>query len=433
MNNPKALSVGICGWELSHNAAGRAVTLLDVYDKSPLYSARLIGCIFPAWGRALWSPLRHLKLEPKVLRVEDQSRFLKQAEQLVRQNPLDLVHLSKPKLPNILIGLLYKLIWQAKVIVDIDDEELAFVGADKPVTHPSDLETEMANLTGKEATQLAVGLSRYFDGITVSNPALQAVYGGQMVPHVRDETEFSPSLARRRLNRSLLGIPLEDKVVLFSGTPRKHKGLFETAESLAELGRGDVRFVIVGDFPFTDIKDELLKIKGVNFQFVTGQSYRHIADVVSVGDVAVLLQDASSRVTRFQAPAKLTDALAMGLTVLAQDLPALSDLLAAGAFEPVTKANLTPMLANALKSQVDPMKSHTRQVFLDKLSIRSVLPKLQAYLEACPNNDIVKTGLNDQIGPYLETIMEGPEPSAPRLSETFLELVSVSLAQLTSP
>lgn len=420
------MRVGICGWELSHNAAGRAVTLLDLYQRVPDCDARLIGCIFPAWGRELWSPLRGMGLDPDVLLVDEPARFLADAEALVRRNPFDVVHLSKPKLPNIIIGLLYKLIWRAKVVVDIDDEELAFVGADRAVTDPSALDSFMESLTGKSATQLAVGLSRYFDGITVSNPALQTVYGGEVIPHARDEGAFSPSVERRRFNRALFGIPDDKKVVLFSGTPRKHKGIFDIAEALASLGRGDVRFVLVGDFPFSDVKEELLRIRGVNFQFVSGQSYRDTADVVSIGDVVVLLQDTESLAAEFQVPAKLTDALAMGLTVLAQELPALRDLGAAGAFQPVTRATLTSALGNALDACVDPARSVARNLFLERLSLQSVAPRLQRYMLDCGVKGSNRKA--SELEPFRGSLMGKDTAGENCVSPSFLRFLADTLA-----
>ena len=422
------MKVGVCGWELSHNAAGRAVTLLDLYRRVPGCEASLIGCIFPHWGHELWSPLQGMGLDPDVVLVEDPTRFLAQAEALVKRQRFDVVHLSKPKLPNIIIGLLYKLIWQAQVIVDIDDEELAFVGADHPVTAPSELEVPVDDLTGKAATQLAVGLSRYFDGITVSNPALQRVYGGEVIPHARDEVSFSPSLARRRFNRALFGIPDDCKVVLFSGTPRKHKGIFDIAESLATLGRGDVRFVLVGDFPFSDVKEELLRIRGVNFQFVAGQSYRDTADVGSIGDVVVLLQDAESRAAEFQVPAKLTDALAMGLTVLAQELPALSDLGAAGAFQPVTRQSLTSALATALDAPIDPVHSTARNLFLERLSMQSVAPRLERYIVGCGRKR--STTKPTDLEPFRDQLLETDSAGQRYVSASFLRLLSDTLTTL---
>jgi hypothetical protein len=45
--------------------------------------------------------------------VEHEPGFVNQAWQLVLQQPADLVHLSKPRLPAVVFGLLYKLLWGA--------------------------------------------------------------------------------------------------------------------------------------------------------------------------------------------------------------------------------------------------------------------------------------------------------------------------------
>ena len=42
--------------------------------------------------------------------------FVNQAWELVLQQPADLVHLSKPRLPAVVFGLLYKLLWGAAVL-----------------------------------------------------------------------------------------------------------------------------------------------------------------------------------------------------------------------------------------------------------------------------------------------------------------------------
>jgi hypothetical protein len=44
------------------------------------------------------------------------------------------VDLSKPRLPAVVIGLLYKLLWGAAVLVDIDDEELCNACEREPIT-----------------------------------------------------------------------------------------------------------------------------------------------------------------------------------------------------------------------------------------------------------------------------------------------------------
>ncbi|MDQ2078324.1 glycosyltransferase [Marinimicrobium sp. ABcell2] len=393
----------------------------------------LIGCIFPKWGSELWQPLQGMSLKPDVLHVIDTGQFFQEAEALVRRNPADIVHLSKPRLPNIVIGLLYKYLWNAKVISDIDDEELGFVGADEPLTGPLADNERPADFTGKLATQFSVGLASCFDGITVSNPALQAVYGGEVIPHARDERSYAPSLERRIMNRELFGIPLDRKVVLFSGTPRKHKGIMDIAHSLAELGRRDVLFVVVGDFPFSDVKDELKAIKGVNIKFIPGQPYSNTPDVVSVADCVVLVQDVTSRSAQFQAPAKLTDALAMGVQVLAQATPALKNLHEAGAFIDVKPENLTKKLATALADTMEADQSESRELFLKLLSSSAVSANLKAYVDQLDNKSVAveNTDWNQSFESFRSSILDLESGGTGRLSGAFVDFLQQSASSLS--
>ncbi|MDT9281937.1 MAG: glycosyltransferase, partial [Limnospira sp. PMC 1293.21] len=292
------------------------------------------------------------------IRVEDEGRFVEQALGLVLAHFYEVVHLSKPRMPNIVLGLLYKLVWGARVIVDIDDEELAFVKAEGAVDLREFLESgeqlpQWWGLDGRKWTQIAVGLAREFDGVTVSNPALQERYGGVVIRHARDEGRFVPSEERRLRSRERLGIARDKKVVLFFGTPKEHKGLVATAEALAGLGRGDVVFAIVGDFTDAGLKERLLGISGVEYVFVGNQPFDEIPDVVAAGDICVLLQDGGSPVSQFQTPAKLSDALGMGLVVLLSETAAVADVIESGAVVPVAEGDLPAVLGRVLSDEAE--------------------------------------------------------------------------------
>lgn len=427
--------VVVCGWDLSHNAAGRAVTLIELYERAGAAEVSLVGCIFPKRSSELWAPLQGMPLQCDVIQVTNISRFFQEAEALVQRNPADIVHLSKPRLPNIVIGLLYKYLWGAKVVVDIDDEELSFVGAEQPFTGALADDECPGDLSGKLATQLSVGLAPYFDGITVSNPALQAVYGGEIIPHARDEKRYAPSLKRRIMNRELFGIPLDCKVVLFSGTPRKHKGIMDVALSLQALGRSDVLFVIVGDFPSSDPKEELKAVRGINLKFIPGQPYWHTPDVVSIADCVVLFQDVSSLSARYQTPAKLTDALAMGIRILAQITPALEDLYEAGGFIDVTRDNLTEKLAEALDKPVDSERSDARTLFLDRLSSAVVSTRLKAYVDGLDTNTLSarQPDQEKRFEPFRSTILDVGTNGKGRLARPFVDFLQQSAYSLITP
>lgn len=76
------------------------------------------------------------------------------------------------------------------------------------------------------------------------------------------------------------------------------------------------------------------------------QPFERIPDLLAA-DIGIFLQDPNAFAARLQTPAKLSDALAMGLTVLAERTPGLADLFDATAGSddpliPVTRAVLQP-------------------------------------------------------------------------------------------
>ncbi|QEP42101.1 glycosyltransferase [Ectothiorhodospiraceae bacterium BW-2] len=321
------LSVAVCGWELSHNAAGRAYMLAQLYRC--FTPVELIGCHFPHWGEQLWAPIRDTDIPHHTLVVEDEAQFVQQALQLVAAHPYDVVHFSKPRAANLLLALLYRAIWGARVLIDIDDSELAIVKASEPLSLNELMQQGaiplLTELAGKQWTQLAVGAVDLFDGITVCNSVLQSQFGGSIIAHARDEAQFNPSIERRAQSRQRFKLAADKKVVLFFGTPRRHKGLVETAQALASLNRADTVLVVVGNFRDHGLKQELLAVNGVDIRCFSDQPFAAAPDVVAMADLCVMWQNPDSAISRYQTPAKLTDALAMGVNVVTAPLPALLD------------------------------------------------------------------------------------------------------------
>lgn len=377
--------VAVCGWELAHNAAGRALTLAEAYS-SMVSQVEIVGPRLPAFGEAIWSPMQSMHYPVHSFLAADADAFVHQSLKLVMDHPYDVVHLSKPRWTTLVMGLLYELVWGAKIIWDVDDEELGFVHPPEPArfsdipTHECPLAIE--RLQGSLPTRLAVGQVARFDAVTVSNPALQERYGGLLLPHVRDERTFAPTPERKRAARKKWGIPEDAKVVLFSGTARRHKGVVETAQALGKLGRDDVWFVVVGDFPYPEVKQALEAIEGLQLRVIPGQPYQELSDVVALGDYTVLLQKEQSLVSKYQLPAKLVDALAMGHVVFAQVTPATRWLADAEATFPITRLTVEETLKMWFDSGEDSeRRSRGRRVFLEQLSISSAEPVLRELLE----------------------------------------------------
>lgn len=377
------LNVAVCGRQLGNNSAGRVYTLAQIY--SAFADTAIVGCLFSSRNGGIWEPIRDTVLPVHYIVAENSQRFIEQALELVLEHPCDVVHLCKPRLPSIIFGVLYKLVWQAHVLMDIDDEELTIVDAPHPITvdeyvqHHGRL-PEMQTLHDRTWTQIAVSLAGAFDGITVSNHTLQARYGGVIIPHARDEQKFCPSLERKIRSRARFNIDPDQFVVLFCGTPRRHKGILETATALASLNRSNITYVIVGDFTERNLKKHLQEISNVSFCFIGNQPYDSIADVVAMGDVTILLQDSDSPISHFQVPAKLSDALGMGVVALVSDLHPVADMVADGAVIPVTRKTLKTNLERLLQSEEDLQVAAQagRRFFLQHLSFSANLPPLKA-------------------------------------------------------
>ncbi|MDD2608880.1 MAG: glycosyltransferase [Giesbergeria sp.] len=389
----KPLRVAVCGWELAHNAAGRAYTLAMLYQR--FASTELIGNLHTKRGQALWEPIRHTALPKHTILLDNWARFLDKAIDLVTLHPYDVVHLSKPRAPNIIYGLLYKLIWGAKVLVDVDDEELAFVRAQTPITIADYLEQHqqlpaLDQLEAADWTRIAVGLAGQFDGVTVSNPALQARYGGEIVRHARDEALYQNSPALRQQGRAKHGVAKDKKVVLFFGTPKAHKGLLETAQAIASLARNDVLFVIVGNFLDAGFKQQLQAVAGVQYQFIGNQPFEAAPEIVAMADIVILLQQNDSPIATYQLPAKLGDALAMDVLVLATPTPAIVDACEAGAILPVLPGQLPQALGQVLDNpeKARSTKEAARRYFERTTSFTHNGQVLQTQLAATANRSL---------------------------------------------
>lgn len=327
--------VVVAAAELSHNAAGRAFTLAKLYQHLG-HPVAMIGCLF--WDDDVWQPIRGSDVVIHSFRVWQEQEIFEQAWELVLKYPADLVHLSKPRLPAVLFGLLYKLLWGSAVLMDIDDEELCFVGESEPISLDGLKRLchglpEPRELMGPLWTRLAVDLAKRFDGITVASQPLQERYGGTVIPHARDPHQFKPATAGEKLAARLkFNIRSDSRVVLFFGTPRRHKGLLALGKAVSDLSQGlNPLLVVAGSFATEDedLRQELQALIPPQRLLLLGnQPVDEAAQVLALADLVVLLSE--GEVARFQSPAKLSDAMAMGLPVVVSDAAPFQPLVVKG-------------------------------------------------------------------------------------------------------
>jgi len=383
----KKIKIAVSGWELSHNAAGRAITLAELYHYAGFNDVEMIGSIINSkskQARKIWQPLlsHHIPVNYFSIGRNDIDAIVSKTMEFVVQNPYDIVHLSKPRITNIVIGLMYKLIWGSTVIIDIDDEELAFGTSN--INHLKGTDDSLKeNIRDVFWTKKAIQLIENFDLVSVSNPALQKKYGGFIIPHVRNENIFVPSDNRKNSIRKKFNIPVDKIVVIFFGTPKRHKGIIETAKVLAALNDDRILYTIVGDFQDKSLKHELESISGINICFLPNQRFDEAADIVSMGDICILLQEKNNDISKYQLPAKLVDALGMGLKIFIQKTEATANLSEGSQIEFVDLDNLEYCLKNYLENEHGKGNEilSQREYFLENFSMSSAVDDINYIIK----------------------------------------------------
>jgi glycosyltransferase involved in cell wall biosynthesis len=396
-------------WDIGHNPLGRSYMLAEVVDRV-VRNTVVAGFQFPRYGKSTWEPLRNSRLPVIKIPGRNFPDFLDSVDHIAKVVRPDVVIACKPRLPSLQLGLGIKERCGCPLIIDIDDHELSFFEDRSPLT--LDALESMASGTLKEFsepygqpwTRLSESLLDVADVRLVSNTALQRRFGGHLVPHVRDETVFDrKAVANRSEVRRRLGIPAESKVVLFFGTPRKHKGIDALAEAVGQIADPAFRLVVVGgatDRSVTAMLDK--KARGRAIQ-LPNQPFSAIPEILACADVVALPQDVDHPVSLYQLPAKAIDAIAMGVPLLVSRTPPLMDLVRHGVASLIEENELSKALERTV--QVDAVSNEgeaRRARFLQSYSYSAAATQMHRILEKAVRAGA--KGANDGIGTRLSRV-----------------------------
>jgi glycosyltransferase involved in cell wall biosynthesis len=255
------------------------------------------------------------------------------------------------------------------LVLDIDDPELALATMDART-----LVRSVTRLDGPVVTSMLIRLRTHADAVSVSNLALQATYGGTIIPHARDERLFDESAVRDRpAARAALGIGQSAQLIVFVGTIRPHKGVDVLMESARSLPGATI--VIVGATRRPRAPANVLAVPPTD--------YRTAMRWLAASDIVVVPQR-DGPIGRRQAPAKIIDAMAMGRAVVASDLAPIREMLGD------TGVLVTPGSPTILAEELGAlMLDHDRRQrlertartrFLERHSFRSVRPLFAAVV-----------------------------------------------------
>ena len=404
--------VTVITWDLGHNPLGRAYLLADVLRHD--YDVELVGAHFPRFGNEVWEPLRNcsrvtIKSFPGGNFPEQYTRM----EDIARQIEGDVIYVSKPRLPGLELAILAKLHRNRPVIVDVDDYEPGFFRNRGPLSlkqvkrkrHRPDFFCPH----DETWTRYGESLIPMFEQVTVSNEELRKKFGGMVLPHIRDEHNFDPARYPREAIRAEFGFTGADKVIVFAGTPRMHKGFTRIATALENLNRSNYKLLIVGSPVDNEARRFFAGIKSGRVKVVPNVPFSDLPGYLCAGDLICLLQAEEQVTSRFQMPGKFTDGLSMGIPVLATDVPPLVNLAQKGLVELLGDTPLDRKI-DEIFSNYDAYKqkaAQNRETFLREYSYAANLPRLQDTIDRVLSNPVPIPDAFRELVAYHRRIFSG--------------------------
>ena len=313
------MKISVLAFDLSDNATGRADLLARLL--APRWEVEVVG---PRFGTAVWRPAIGGTVSHRALAVDGARRYPRFARlwrDLLARADGDVLYASKPRPTSYGAALLARRQRRRPLLLDIDDWEVGFfrrAGAWGTLGRALNLR----NPNGLPWTWLMERLAGRADGLTVASRFLQRRFGGTLITHVRDTEAWDPVRYDRAEARARLGVGAE-RVVMFLGTPRGHKGVDDLVEAVGELGAG-VRLVLVG----ADLEGEAARRWAARpwVRLVGEIAFDDVPRYLVAADAVAVPQRATSD-TVGQVPAKIFDAMALARPIVSTAVSMIPEIL----------------------------------------------------------------------------------------------------------
>ena len=329
----------------------------------------------------------------KVIRKQTYPGFMGSARQLMGQIEGDVAIAYKLKPSSFGLLLLYRMRRKCPVILDIDDWELSWHGGDswqypgsswqlcKDIIKP---DGALRNPDHPLYLQWIEKFAARADAVTLHTQFLQSRFGGSYVPNGKDTTLFDPTLYDPQASRDRYGLS-DYKVLMFPGAPRPYKGVEDVLEALDQMGRDDMRLVIVGGSPYDQYDDYLMKRWGKWIVKLPKSSYAHMPNIVAAAHVIVVPQrDTPAALAQF--PLKITDGMAMAKPVLATRVGDIPEILGDTGYlvDSESPTQIATQLDNIFQDLEAANKKglQARKRCVERYSIEAMAIQLQAVLSA---------------------------------------------------
>ncbi|WP_210545491.1 hypothetical protein [Rhodoferax sp. PAMC 29310] len=176
----KPQRAAVCGWINIPNTTDRVNTLVKLYET--FVDVEIIVGINSRDGIEMRDPSFTINNNYHLLLIGNGANFIEEAIDFVIDRPYDIIHLIKPLATNLLLGILYKLIWNTKVLVDFGKNDINLLKNESLINNNNIINTdflELKDLLEEKWVGLAARLSLGFDCCTFSEEISKINYAGK--------------------------------------------------------------------------------------------------------------------------------------------------------------------------------------------------------------------------------------------------------------
>ena len=223
----------------------------------------------------------------------------------------------------------------------------------------------------------------FADSIIVSNKFLQNRFTGCLIPHCRDTTILDPDLFNDQEIKQSLGLE-GNRVIMFLGTPRPHKGIDDLIQAVESLDYPDVRLVFIGAEPSFQSRQGNSFLNKKKVVVLPKIPFDELPKHLSAADILVVPQRDTTD-TQGQIPAKLFDAMAMAIPVITTHVSDIPEVLGGNGYlvQPGKPEELTRTLKYVLDHPEEAKEKglRARQRCVDLYDIKVMETKLQSLIE----------------------------------------------------
>lgn len=320
---PWLKKVSVISWDMSRNHFAKAFCVADALSEH--LDVELIS--FRFFEDPIFEPLAGAKsrFELKSFDGQDFPAFFDNFSKAVNAVSGDLIYAVKPRLSSLGVALMANYHTGKPIFLEVNDLETV-VASPRAQNRHVELPLE-AILDDIEQAKVPHSLlwSQALDpcvaGIPVvytHNINLDIHYGRRCLymRNIKDDAVYNPAAMDRGALRRHLGFGPEDRVILFGGLVRKHKGIFELVELLKSLNDPRYKLLVVASRETPDVQS-LARQHAELITLLPPQSPARMAELNHASDLVVLWLDPNIAAGHYQSPYKISDALAMGPAIIA--------------------------------------------------------------------------------------------------------------------